>query len=345
MMTEQNTRLYYPIQEVLSSKSFYWIGRGGYSITHSGNVYVRSIIAQHANRYMSLKRADRNDLCTRLLENEFVDMKFVIPRDKLLANLARDDDNQKASGARRVGLSRRQSLMEKHRTIDQIKSYPDEVCIEVGESWTRDILAHQFREDAERKKSGSSASSGRVVSVTEPTKALDTTWASLKRCRSGNPAVNMNNLSSLMEPRPLAETTFGRPLEFDIPNTEHLDQLADTLFSDEAREEDTTDFPPTKAKRQRTLFQQQQLQQEQQQQQQPRQTQDNLWGKEMHDVECADMALFMSSFMTMGTSSFEPVDCKDFSWGSSSEVEGSSEWEKGGTTTPPHRRHWVPDNL
>jgi len=140
---------YYPLDIVLNSNLFFWVGRGGYAITHSGNSRVRGIICSKADDYAQLKRSLRGRVAKGLLQTELRGTKFVIPRDVILQNLQQDQEiaRRGGKGSRKVGATRKKSLLDRHESIAQIESYPPGVCIEVGYKWAIDIVNHQLREE------------------------------------------------------------------------------------------------------------------------------------------------------------------------------------------------------
>jgi len=220
------------------------------------------------------------------LENELGGIKFVISRDKLLANLEADD--RKGNGSRRVGLSRRKSLLEKHKSIEQIRSYPEGVCIEVGTAWARDILNHQLREDADavRKEKNDDSS---INSEGSKNKEAREPRVALGKKR------NIAEMSFHEASHPI-EDDFGRMLDVDIPQTESLDALANILFTSNKNREI---MEGNDVKRRTT---------------EPKP--EFIWGKELFDVEDADVAMYITSCSSIETAehSWESLfDNVDFS--------------------------------
>ena len=144
---------FFPLSQVLQSDSFFWVGRGGFAITHTGNARVRQELEEVCMEYQLMKRSERGRMA-RSVHKKLKHVKFVVPRDVVLENME-EDDNNLARGIirpRKLGLPRRRSLMQVHNSIDQIRSYPEGTCIDVGHMWARDIINHLLREDAKTKK-------------------------------------------------------------------------------------------------------------------------------------------------------------------------------------------------
>lgn len=103
------------------------------------------MIATYKDEYLRMKRSHRGRVVVSLLENELCDIKFVIPVAKALEGLLGKSVNTK--GARLLGEPRRKSILSLHGSVEDIQSYPENVCIEVGLAWAKDIVSHLLRED------------------------------------------------------------------------------------------------------------------------------------------------------------------------------------------------------
>ena len=196
-----NGSLFYPLDAVCGNKSFFWVGRGGFGVTHPGNENVRWIIASKIDEYQKLKRSQRGVVVRSLLDNELRHIKFVTPRQAVLKKLEADDNRRQNDSStedccdensdtnsknRRVGGSRRKSLLDKHGSIDRILSYPKDVCVEVGYEWTVDIISHLLRDDGicKRNKQQNDAKSQQCGKKQKRQRATKTTkTAPIKRKR------------------------------------------------------------------------------------------------------------------------------------------------------------------
>ena len=128
-------------------------------------------------------------------------IKFVTPRQAVLKKLEADDNRTQNDSStedccdensdtnsknRRVGGSRRKSLLDKHGSIDRILSYPKDVCVEVGYEWTVDIISHLLRDDGicKRNKQQNDAKSQQCGKKQKRQRATKTTkTAPIKRKR------------------------------------------------------------------------------------------------------------------------------------------------------------------
>ncbi|KAL7559602.1 hypothetical protein ACA910_008365 [Epithemia clementina (nom. ined.)] len=160
-MTETtDSPLYFEKAEVLGSSSFFWKGRGGHSISHIGNKRVRDLIASKQTEYSGLKRSQRGSFAENFARKELHNIRFVIARDMVLSMIPADTAHQqqnndmalpvaakKRSMTRHLSDLQLQSLLKKHQSIDQIRSYPPGVFIEIGDGWMLDIIKHLFRDN------------------------------------------------------------------------------------------------------------------------------------------------------------------------------------------------------
>ena len=142
------SRKFYLKDEVLPDESFFWIGRGGYGNTKIGNAEKKALIKARRPAYRKVDRFRRDDFARRMLRNEFKHVKFVFPLDKLLEYIEKDDVQEKTGTlkTRHLGVVRRESILDKHTSVEQLRSYPKGVCVEVGEGYILDYLKHELRE-------------------------------------------------------------------------------------------------------------------------------------------------------------------------------------------------------
>ncbi|KAL7559603.1 hypothetical protein ACA910_008366 [Epithemia clementina (nom. ined.)] len=161
------SKLYFCTVDVLRESTFFWVGRGGHGVKHPGNKKVRIVIASRSAEYQGLERSERGRIPEELLRNELRNVKFVIPRDAVISKITSDRknttsktddaDSRDKKNTALVGASRLKSLLQTHKSMDHIRSYPDGVCIEVGYKWKLDILKHLLREDEAKRRNKRSA--------------------------------------------------------------------------------------------------------------------------------------------------------------------------------------------
>ncbi|KAL7556359.1 hypothetical protein ACA910_006286 [Epithemia clementina (nom. ined.)] len=166
-LTDNDGPLFYPTGIVKANVEFFWVGRGGFGISHPGNQHVKQIIKTRKSEYKALKRSERGRFVRDLLNDELHNIKFVIPRAHLIKKMQADDKDRRTTTSsqeeetsstnsdathRRVGDARREGLIETHESMEKIESYPsdkdDDVCIVVGDNWTFDIISHLLRDSS-----------------------------------------------------------------------------------------------------------------------------------------------------------------------------------------------------
>ncbi|KAL7569631.1 hypothetical protein ACA910_008289 [Epithemia clementina (nom. ined.)] len=161
-IAQTGNQLFFRTTEVLGDSTFFWVGRGGHGVKHSVNKHVRRVIASRCAEYRGLERSKRRRVPEDLLRNELRNVKFVMPRDAVISKISTDRKPKKKKTAAAdkkakphtvlLGASRLKSLLETHKSMDQIRSYPEGVCIEVGYEWKLDILKHLLREEESKRR-------------------------------------------------------------------------------------------------------------------------------------------------------------------------------------------------
>jgi len=184
---------------------------------------------------MAMKRSRRGQVAKLLMANELQHMTFVIERDAVLS--------QWEKGNCSLSDKRKKFILNMHNSLEQIKSYPSGVCIDVGYMFALDVVKYQLREEVNQENKRTKAALSETLESALPMKAPETVINN-KRARE-------DSLDALMSSSGLGMIS---GLHFhSLPDTEATvvpteSELEDLLQSPLPNEEE---IPPNTPKKQR----------------------------------------------------------------------------------------------